>query len=130
MLHSFNRMGYTKRKVYSFEVSDNASRGVSRYCVYRISIRNDGVHAVLFRNFFALIAGGVLGNGNEIPPPFGVVFLVMLLAMMLFGVLASLLVPLYQLIALIATVSVIRGNNFHYPILGRFLEGRMQALVS
>lgn len=54
----------------------------------------------------------------------------MLLAMMLFGVLASLLVPLYQLIALIATVSVIRGNNFHYPILGRFLEGRMQALVS
>jgi uncharacterized Tic20 family protein len=81
-----------------------------------------------FGMLFVIIAGGALSTRNEISAPFGIVFLVIFLVMMIFGVLVTLIVPLYQLFALIASISVIRGNNYHYPVLGKFLEQRMGLL--
>lgn len=80
---------------------------------------------LFFGMFFALFIGGASNDGRQISGPFGVVLLVIFLTLMLFGTAASLLGPLYLLLALIAAVSVIRGKDFRYPILGRFIERRM-----
>lgn len=74
---------------------------------------------------FVLVIGGALNDGQEISGPFGVVLLTIFLIFMLFGIASSLLGPLYLLFALIATITVIRGKDFRYPILGRFIEHRM-----
>ncbi|MGE5073497.1 MAG: DUF4870 domain-containing protein [Anaerolineae bacterium] len=38
----------------------------------------------------------------------------------------ELAIPLYHLFAFLGTVRVLRGHNFHYPILGNILASRMQ----
>jgi uncharacterized Tic20 family protein len=85
------------------------------------------VYAALFLGmFFVLFLGAAVNNGREISGPFGVLLFIIFLVLMMFGIVVSLLWPLYLLLALIGMVSVIRGKDFRYPLLGRFIENRMK----
>lgn len=81
---------------------------------------------LFFGMVFVLFIGGAMNDEHEISGLFGVVLLVVFLMLVLVGLGASLLGPLYLLVALIATISVIRGKDFQYPILGRFIEHRLK----
>jgi uncharacterized Tic20 family protein len=88
------------------------------------------VYMVLFLGIvFALFIGASLNDGREISGPFGAILLVIFLVLMLFGMAVNLLYPFYLLLALFATVSVIRGKDFQYPILGSLVKGRMKPVT-
>lgn len=80
---------------------------------------------LFFGLVIVLFIGGTLHEGQEFSGPFGVALVVIFLIVMLFGIAMSLLGPLYLLFALVAAINVIRGKDFRYPILGRFIENRM-----
>ncbi len=65
------------------------------------------------------------GNGGEPPAPAGIAMLAFLVIIIIVGLIFFLLMPVYYLLAAIASLRVIQGHPFHYPILGGILEKRM-----
>ncbi len=90
--------------------------------------------ALYFIGFFAMmfmaIAGGMLtsppGSVSNSPASLLIIiFLVFFFIIWLFWIILILLLPLFHLFAFIAAVRVIRGHDYRYPILGKWLAGRL-----
>jgi uncharacterized Tic20 family protein len=81
---------------------------------------------VFFGMFFIPLVAAGLSRSNEIPAPAGIVVLVFMGIMMIFWLVFTLLVPIYYLLAGIASLRSIQGRSFRYPIIGKILEKRMQ----
>lgn len=84
----------------------------------------------LFGMFFIGIVDGVFTSGSHISGSFGTallgVFVIMFLAIMACGMLLYVLMPVYLIIALVATIRVVRGHDFKYPILGNLIARYMK----
>ncbi len=89
---------------------------------------------VAFIAFDLLFAFGSMGlavyasaaSSSSAPPAW--LALLALLTLPLLGLMCIFLLalPLYHLFGFLATIGVLRGRNFHYPILGHILESRMK----
>lgn len=79
-----------------------------------------------FGMFFIPLASGAMNEGGDIPGPVGGVMLVFFGLIMLIWLVIMILVPVYYLLAGVASLRMIQGRPFHYPILGRILEKRME----
>lgn len=79
-----------------------------------------------FGTFFILFAAGAMNEGGEIRGPIGAAMLVFFGVTMIFWLVINLLVPVYYLLAGLATVRVIQGHHFRYPIIGKMIEKRME----
>jgi uncharacterized Tic20 family protein len=78
-----------------------------------------------FGMILTLILGGVMGNGQEIQGLPAFMMAVFLVVMIIFWFVIMILMPVYYLIAGVASLRVIRGHYFHYPLLGKLLENRI-----
>ncbi len=96
-----------------------------------ISILGMGLYFVgVFALMFLVIGGGMLSSGpgqasNSPASILVLIFLIFFLIIMLSWLILLLLVPLYHLFAFIAAVRVIRGQDYKYPVLGKWLAGRL-----
>lgn len=78
--------------------------------------------------FGILVFGGASkgsGNTEHIPPVLGILFFIFLGGLMLFWLVSMVAVPLYYLLAVVASVRTIRGHDFKYPILGKIIAHRI-----
>ncbi len=85
---------------------------------------------IIFAMMFVGILAGVLSSGpaglsNASGGVVMILFLLSFLIILLFWVVALLLLPIYHLLAFIAALRVMRGGDYRYPILGKWLEGRL-----
>jgi len=79
-----------------------------------------------FVMFFISIVAWTANNGREIQGPVGLIILVFLAVIMILGLVFMLLMPIYYLLAGFASVRMIQGRPFRYPIIGKILEKRMK----
>ncbi len=84
----------------------------------------------VFALMFLVIGGGMLSSSpsqaSNSPASFLVlIFLIFFFIIMLFLLILLLLIPIYHLFAFIAAVRVIRGHDYQYPVLGKWLAGRL-----
>jgi uncharacterized Tic20 family protein len=86
-----------------------------------------GVLYFLF--IFGMLAFGVTtnssGNNAHVPLGFGILIFLFIGGMMLFFLIAMIVVPLYYLLAAVASIRTIRGHDFKYPILGKIIARRI-----
>lgn len=84
---------------------------------------------MIFGMIFAAVAGGIPSSGNSGAMNNGaiLIFLIFIFVFMLFWIVLLLLVPIYHLFAFIAAIRVIRGQDYRYPLLGKFLAQRLTA---
>jgi uncharacterized Tic20 family protein len=75
---------------------------------------------------FGLMISLALGNQSNASAPPSPVVLLLLLPVLCFVFIFLLLGPLYQLFAFIASLRVLRGDDYSYPLLGKMLRRRMQ----
>jgi uncharacterized Tic20 family protein len=86
------------------------------------------VYMVFFFGLFAsMILGGTMGNNNQIQGPPAFLMPASFVVMIIFGLVVTIGMPVYYLLAGLAGFRVIRGHPFRYPILGKILERRMGA---
>lgn len=78
-----------------------------------------------FGMFFIPLALWQTSGSREIQGPAGPIMLIFFGVMMLFWLAFTILMPVYYLLAGFASLRVIQGRPFHYPILGNILEKRM-----
>jgi uncharacterized Tic20 family protein len=78
-----------------------------------------------FGMFFLPFLAGVSSEGGEIQGPAGLLMLGFFVIIMIFWLASMILVPVYYLLAGFASLRLIQGRHFHYPILGGILERRM-----
>lgn len=81
---------------------------------------------VFFAMFFIPLAAAGITRSSEIPAPAGMTLLILFGIIMIFWTVFTLLVPIYYLLAGLASLRTIQGRPFRYPIIGRLLEKRMQ----
>ncbi len=81
---------------------------------------------VFFGVFFSLFAAGQMNGNKEIQGVGAVIMLIFFGIIMVFWFVFFIVVPLYYLLAGFASIRVIRGHHFRYPILGKLLEKRME----
>ncbi|MEW6030521.1 MAG: DUF4870 domain-containing protein [Chloroflexota bacterium] len=81
---------------------------------------------------YLVFIGGILvaasvgsSNGNEISPMLGILLIVFMGGFMLFWLISMVAIPLYYLLAAIASIQTIRGHDFKYPILGSMIARRI-----
>jgi uncharacterized Tic20 family protein len=78
---------------------------------------------------FGMVAVGTVGNGPannaELPPGFGILTILFIVVMALFFLVYTIVVPLYYILAAVASIRTIRGHNFKYPILGNIIARRI-----
>ncbi len=79
-----------------------------------------------FMMFFVVFAAGVSGERGEIQGLAVMLLIIFGLVMMLFALGSMILVPVYFLLAALASLRMIQGRPFRYPIIGKILEKRMQ----
>ncbi len=75
----------------------------------------------VFGSMGALMFVGATSKPTAAPALFGLITLPFLCVLGLF----VLALPLYHLFGFLATIGVLRGRNFRYPVLGRILASRM-----
>jgi uncharacterized Tic20 family protein len=75
---------------------------------------------------FGLMISLALGNQSNASAPPSPIALLLLLPVLCFLFIFLLLGPLYQLFAFIASLRVLRGVDYSYPLLGKMLRRRMQ----
>jgi uncharacterized Tic20 family protein len=86
------------------------------------------LYFVGFIGFFALmiflpsLSRGVESPANSLV---GIVFVVFMIVILLVWLVVAIAMPAYYLFAAIAGISVLRGKDYRYPILGKFLARRM-----
>jgi len=82
-----------------------------------------------FIGIFGMLVFGVASNGSgndaHVPPVFGILIFLFFGGMMLFFLIFMIAVPLYYLLAAVASVRTIRGHDFKYPILGKIIARRI-----
>jgi hypothetical protein len=77
--------------------------------------------------FFLFFIVGVMYDGGDLPARLGPILLILIGGVMLvFGLGSMILVPIYYLLAGIASIRGIQGHSFRYPILGKIIERRTQ----
>lgn len=77
----------------------------------------------VFGSMAALLYANATGRLSTAPVWMGLIAIPFLCALGIF----LLALPLYHLFGFLATIGVLRGHDFRYPILGRMLAARMQA---
>jgi uncharacterized Tic20 family protein len=84
-----------------------------------------GFMAVYMASFFAMFAGLIffptLVNGEGGNSAMLIILIVFLVIVLLLMLVVSLVVPTYHLFAMIAGIQVVKGRDYRYPLLGRFL---------
>lgn len=95
-----------------------------------------GIALAVYIGVMVLYMGSVFGmmftgftaanRGGEIQGPAGMFMMVLLGTIMILWLVVLLLMPIYYLLSAFATVRVLQGRPFHYPILGGILEKRME----
>jgi uncharacterized Tic20 family protein len=80
---------------------------------------------VFFGIFFSLMLGATRGDSNIQGPP-AFMMAIFLGAMFLFWLFIMIVMPIYYLLAAWASLRVIRGHHFRYPILGKLIESRLK----
>jgi uncharacterized Tic20 family protein len=75
---------------------------------------------------FVFILTGSMNSPTGISSDTGLYLIIAVLVMLLFMCVMLLALPAYHLFALIAWVRVVRGQNYHYPILGKIIEKRQK----
>jgi len=83
-----------------------------------------------FGMFFTAILGGTMGSNNEPQGPAAGLMLIFFGVIMIFWLVIMILMPIYYILAGIASFRVIRGRHFRYPILGKIIEKRMKITQS
>ena len=74
---------------------------------------------------FTGVSGGFSSPETEMTGPFAIFFISFLVLMMFLGLASLIVVPIYYLLSIIASISTIRGRDFRYPILGRVIANRL-----
>ncbi len=64
--------------------------------------------------------------GSSLSPAQGIGFLVFMLVFLIIGIFVMLALPTYHLFAMIAGIQILKGRDYHYPILGRLLAKRFE----
>jgi uncharacterized Tic20 family protein len=77
--------------------------------------------------FLTLILGGSMGGSNELQGPPALLMMGFFAVMIIFWFVMMIVMPIYYLLAGLASFRVIRGHQFRYPILGYLIEKRMGA---
>lgn len=99
---------------------------VYQFIALAVYLLGMGVYMVFFLGtMFTLILGSSMGRSSDLQGAPAVIMLVFLGVMMVFWFVMMIGMPIYYLLAGLAGVRVIRGHDFHYPILGRMIERRM-----
>ena len=78
--------------------------------------------AFFFGMFLLMIVGATRGADNDLQGPGAIVFAALLVLILLFWLIIMIGMPIYYLLAGLASVRVLRGHEFHYPILGHIIE--------
>ena len=82
--------------------------------------------SLYFIGVFGMIFAAALLDANGLGREYGmIVILGFVFLMLLFASVILLLFPLYHLFAFIASIRVMRGDAYRYPLLGNFLARRM-----
>lgn len=71
------------------------------------------------------VSGGFSSAESEMAGPFALFFFIFMALMVFFGLASIIVVPIYYLLSIIASISTIRGRDFKYPILGRVIANRL-----
>jgi uncharacterized Tic20 family protein len=80
------------------------------------------IYMVVFMGMFAgLIFFPTLVNGDGGNSAMLIILIVFLVVMLLLMLFISLALPTYHLFAMIAGIQVVKGRDYHYPLLGKFL---------
>lgn len=77
--------------------------------------------AYIFMIAIIVIGGFSTSSAQEVPPAFGMVFIIAMLVVALVWLAWMVLYPLYFILAGVATIRTMRGHDFKYPILGRIV---------
>jgi len=80
--------------------------------------------------FFALLIAAGLGAEAAFDTSGGVIGLVVFFVSMLVAILIVLIVPMFHIMGQWAGYRVLKGDNYHYPLIGRLVEKRMQGKVN
>lgn len=79
-----------------------------------------------FGMIFMAFTAGIASEGEEVQAPMVLILLIFFGILMIFWLVSTILIPIYFLLAAFASVRVIQGHPFRYPIIGKILEKRMQ----
>jgi uncharacterized Tic20 family protein len=79
----------------------------------------------MFLGLFSLPADAA-STASEVDPITGAIGLIMMIGFILIAFLPVLVVPLYNLIAIVGGILTMRGRDFRYPILGRIIANRIK----
>lgn len=82
--------------------------------------------ALLFGMFLIPLAASVLNDGGKVQGPAALLIAIFFGVVLVFWLVSLILAPLYYLLAAFASLRIIQGYPFRYPILGGILERRMQ----
>jgi uncharacterized Tic20 family protein len=84
-----------------------------------------------FLFIFGMLAIGITSRGaannTHIPPLFGILIIMFFGGLMLFWAISMIAIPLYYLLAAIASIRTIRGHEFMYPFLGKIIARKINA---
>jgi uncharacterized Tic20 family protein len=87
-----------------------------------------GVYMLFFLGtIFTLILGSSLNGNGELQGAPAAILIIFFGVLMLFWFVMMIAMPIYYLLAGLASLRVIGGRDFRYPILGRMIERRMVA---
>ena len=84
-----------------------------------------GAGMIYMFGFFIFIALTGFGEGNGLSSSTGMVGVVILILSMLVAILIVLVIPLFHIMGQWAGYCVLKGDNYHYPVLGNLVERRM-----
>lgn len=83
--------------------------------------------AAFFGMMFTAITTRTASGGGEVQGPVGLFTPIVFVIIVLIWLVIMLLVPVYLLLAALASLRMLQGRSFHYPIIGGILERRLQA---
>ena len=82
------------------------------------------VYSVVMMGMFAGMLPLITGNGQGVSSSVGIFFIISTIVMLLLMLVVSLALPTYHLFAMLAGIQVVKGRDYLYPLLGRFLARR------
>lgn len=87
------------------------------------------IYFLMFMVVFMIVTFGgdsIVNAGDEVETVVTIIFLVMALLVSLIAIVFSLALPTYHLFAMIAGIQILKGKDYRYPFLGKFLVQRMK----
>lgn len=107
-----------------FQAAQAAAHQTIAFAAYMLGMM---VYMFLFFGIMvAGIGGSLLSGGGQVSGLVGMLMVIVLVGAILVMFATILTIPIFQLVGLVGVVRTIRGHDFHYPFLGRFIERRMK----